>query len=324
MLDVPENLPQKALSPAHGTAVLRSVFQTLAYADVFDYPLTADEVYRYLTTENASFDEVTQALANDLLLSKVGEYYTLHGREEILETRQRREEVADQLWPKAARYGRIIAALPFVRMVAVTGSLAMNNTDRGNDIDFMIVTAPKYLWTCRALTLLVARLARLEGIRLCPNYLVTTNALALEEQSLYVAHELAQMVPLSGMEIYDEMRRLNDWMSDYLPNALTAPEMPQGVKLIQKRALQKVLEALFRLPFMAWFERWEMNRKIKRLSREQSSSFESYFSADVCKGHIDKHGENAVTALAVRLQETTTPVPAPKGRAGEVVTTDMQ
>jgi predicted nucleotidyltransferase len=288
--------------------LLRSVLHTLAYADVFDYPLTADQVYRYLPAANASFARVNQALAQDTLFSKVDDYYTLRGREEIVETRRARANVARQLWQKAARYGRILSTLPFVRMVAVTGSLAMNNTEAGKDIDFMIVTAPNYLWTCRALTLLVARLAKLEGVHLCPNYLVTTNALELQERSLYVAHELAQMIPLSGRETYAEMRRLNGWMTDYLPNALMAPEMPPGLKLVENHSvLQKVLEIFFRLPFVNWLEQWEMNRKIKRLSREQASSVESYFSADVCKGHIDRHGENVVTALAIRLREATDP-----------------
>jgi hypothetical protein len=316
VLDVPENVSKKAPLQTHGIIILRSVLQTLAYADVFDYPLSTDQVYRYLTASNATFEELTQALANNLLFSKVGDFYTLQGREEIVETRQRREEVARRLWPKAAGYGRIIASLPFVRMVAVTGSLAMNNTEPGRDIDYLIVTAPNHLWVCRALILLVARFARLEGVHLCPNYLVTTNALELQEHSLYVAHELAQMIPLFGRETYDEMRRLNGWTSDYLPNALKAPEMPPGVKLIQRRTgIQRALETIFRLPLFGWVERWEMNRKIKRLSREQSVSMESYFSADVCKGHIDRHGQNVVTALDVRLKEATDPQGGARGAA---------
>jgi hypothetical protein len=121
------------------------------------------------------------------------------------------------------------------------------------------------------------------------------------------------------------MRRLNGWMADYLPKALMAPVMPFGVERVQRHSgIQRVLETLFRFPLVNWFERWEMNRKIKRLSREQSLSFESYFSADVCKGHIDRHGENVVTALAARLQETTTHARAPEGGAGEVVNTEVQ
>jgi len=251
---------------------------------------------------SASLEEVTQALADETLFARVGEYYTLRGREGIVEARKQRAEIAKRLWPKAVRYGRIIASLPFVWMVAVTGSLAMNNTAEDKDVDYMIVTAPNRLWTCRALSLLVARFAKLEGVKLCPNYLVTTNALELKERSLYVAHELAQMVPLSGLEIYDEICHLNDWVNDYLPNASRAPMLPQVMKPEQNHSvIQRMLEVFFRLPFTNWLEAWEMKRKIARLTREQSSSFESYFSADVCKGHIDRHGENVVTALAVRV-----------------------
>src|SRR5215207_9589054 len=177
--------------------LLHSVLQTLVYADIFDYPLTAQEVYRYLTSGGASAEEVAGVLSNKTFFTRVGDYFTLHGREKIVETRKRRATIAAQLWPKAVRYGRIIARLPFVRMITVTGSLAMNNTQEEQDIDYMIVTAPGHLWTCRALSLLVARWAELEGVKLCPNYLVTTNALAFKERSLYVAHELTQMVPLS-------------------------------------------------------------------------------------------------------------------------------
>ena len=288
--------------------LLLSIFNTLAYADVFDYPLTADEVYRYLGVANASLEEITRKLTDTALFSNVENYYTLHGRQEIVKTRKQRAEVASRLWPKAARYGRMIASLPFVRMVAVTGSLAMDNTDEGKDIDYMIVTAPGHLWTCRAFSLLVARFARLEGVELCPNYLITTRALELEDHSLYVAHELAQMIPLSGMEFYGEMRRLNAWVSDYLPNSLRVPEMPHGVQLAHRHSfLKKVFETLFQLPFVNWFEKWEMNRKVARLKQEQNSSFESYFSADICKGHIHQHGESVVTALAVRMEKVTDP-----------------
>jgi hypothetical protein len=180
----------------------------------------------------------------------------------------------------------------------------MDNTDEGKDVDYMIVTAPNHLWACRALSLLVARFAKLEGVSLCPNYLVTTNALTLSERSLYVAHELVQMIPLSGMEIYDEMLRRNDWVYDYLPNALGMPELPRNVEQVNGQSLmQSILEVVFGLPFGTWFEKWEMNRKIKKLTREQSSSFESYFSTDVCKGHIDRHKQKTENAMEEKLKQ---------------------
>jgi hypothetical protein len=281
--------------------LLHSIFRTLAYSDVFDYPLTAGEIHRYLTATKASPEEIDRALAQEHLFTRVGDYFTLPGREEIVATRQRRFAVAKRLRPKAVRYGRILARLPFVRMVAVTGSLAMSNTDEGKDIDYMIVTVPGRLWMCRLLSLVVARVARLEGVSLCPNYLLTTRALKLEEHSLYVAHELAQMIPLSGMDVYREIFRRNRWVTDYLPNAAGQPERPSFGKPLQTPSfLQRVLEVFLSLPLGNWLEKWEMDRKIARLTREQSASSESYFSADVCKGHIDRHGEKIVTAFAVR------------------------
>jgi hypothetical protein len=281
--------------------LLHSIFHTLAYSDVFDYPLTAGEIHRYLTATKASPEEIDRALAQERLFTRVGDYFTLRGREGIVATRKRRLAVAKRLWPKAVRYGRIIARLPFVRMVAVTGSLAMNNTDEGKDIDYMIVTVPGRLWMCRLLALVVARVARLEGVSLCPNYLLSTNALELEEQSLYVAHELAQMIPLSGMDIYREIFCLNRWVTEYLPNVVGQPEMPSLGKPLQTPSfLQRALEVFLSLPIGNWLEKWEMDRKIARLTREQSASSESYFSADVCKGHIDGHGEKIVTAFTVR------------------------
>ena len=283
--------------------LLHSVFQTLAYADIFDYPFTAQEVYRYLPSGGATAEEVESALSNQTLFTQVGDYFTLRGREQIVETRKQRAAIAARLWPKAVRYGRIITRLPFVRMVAVTGSLAMNNTQAGQDIDYMIVTAPGHLWTCRALSLLVVRWAKLEGVKLCPNYLVTTNALAFKERSLYVAHELTQMVPLSGMDIYRQIWDLNLWIHDYLPNALQGSEVLHD--LIPEEGssfFQKVLEVPFRLPFATWLEKWEMGRKMERLTREQASSVESCFSSDICKGHIDRHRQKTENAIAETLE----------------------
>ena len=282
-----------------------AILHTLAYADVFDYPLTTDEIRHYLTGVKASTAEVADALGHlTSVVGREGVYYFLSGRGIIVATRKRRAEIASQLWPKAIRYGRAIASLPFVRMVTVTGSLSMNNTEYGKDIDFMIVTQSGYLWTCRAMTLVLARIARLEGVTLCPNYLVTENALELEEHSLYVARELAQMIPLSGMEVYERIRCLNSWMDKYLPNTQDVAQLPAGIRPIKTPFLfQRVMEFILKILPMNWFERWEMNRKIAKLSREQGASPEARFTADVCKGHVDRHGQKTEKAIREKLEQ---------------------
>ena len=83
------------------------------------------------------------------LLSRNGRYITLAGRESAIETRRHRAAVSSAYWGRAVRYGRLIGGMPFVRMVAVTGALAMDNL-ADEDIDYLIVTEPGRLWLCRA------------------------------------------------------------------------------------------------------------------------------------------------------------------------------
>src|SRR5262249_19710127 len=121
-----------------GGAVLeRAIVQTVAYADVFDYPLTADEIHRYLIGISAGRGNV-RALLNDghlpEALTRSGRYFTLAGRESAIEIRRGRAASAIEYWRHAVHYGRRMSHLPFVRMVAVTGALAMDNMADG-DID---------------------------------------------------------------------------------------------------------------------------------------------------------------------------------------------
>ncbi len=284
------------------TLLKQGVLQTLAYADVFEYPLAISEIHRYLSSHEALPGDVAAAVGNLLeagAVVRAGEWFALPGRQALAEVRLRREAVAVPLWRKALRYGRMIARLPYVRMVAVTGSLAMRNTEQGNDVDLMLVVVPGRLWTARALAVVVTRLAGLEGVRLCPNYVVTTDALEFRERSLYVAHEVAQMIPLAGSEIYERIRSLNGWTDDFLPNAKGAPQSPPELQR-SMHWQQRLESALSRLPIQ-WFEAWEMNRKIRKLSEQMPSNPEAYFSPDVCKGHADQHARRIEMLLRQRF-----------------------
>src|SRR5437016_7433376 len=205
--------PRLTARPA--AQIEQAALRTVAYADVFDYPLHALEVHRYLHGTAATM-EATEAALNrcsapgGALCSRDG-FYTLHGREGLIALRDRRAAVANRLWPAALTYGRSIAGLPFVRMVAVTGSLAWHNVDTGGDIDYLIVTDPGRLWLCRLLVALVRRAARRDGVKLCANYLISTRALAFAHRNLYTAYEVARMTPIAGLGMSRRLRRGNTW-----------------------------------------------------------------------------------------------------------------
>ncbi len=281
------------------SALHQAMLHTVRYADIFDYPLTAAEIHRYLGL-HATFETVQSALPGPLVRS--ADYYTLPGRAAIVSIRQRRQQIASARWPNAQRYGQLIARLPFVRMVAVTGSLAMDNVEASADLDYLIVTVPGRLWLCRALILLLGRFAALQGAQICPNYIVTQNALDFSPQNLYAAHELTQMVPLAGMDVYRQIRAANPWADNFLPNAGGSP--PRGLSLPQPESVAMGagwLEVLLSTRPVDWLEAWEMTRKIRKLRRQNGENPEASFSVDCCKGHTQRHGARTMQKVEGKL-----------------------
>src|SRR5438552_4459649 len=193
--------PPLRLAAPPAPQVEQAAIRAVAYADVFDYPLRAFEVHRYLHGTAATLEATELALARCSApggaLSHRDGCYMLRGRESLVAVRDRRAAIADRLWPAALTYARLIAGLPFVRMVAVTGSLAWHNVDAEADIDYLIVTAPDRLWVCRWLIVALGRAAQLDGVKLCINYLISTRALGFAHRNLYTAYEVARMTPLA-------------------------------------------------------------------------------------------------------------------------------
>lgn len=305
-----DNFPRGKKVKSHGMPGLstmeQAIVQTVAYVDMYDYPLTAGEIHRYLIGLPAALSEVEDAvntgrLANGFL-ERDGAYYFLPGRRSIVDVRLKREQASQRLWPEAVRYGQLAAALPYVNMVAVTGSLAVNNVDASADIDFLIVTQVGRLWMCRAMVILLVRLAARRGVGLCPNYFLSERSLRFDQQTLYTAHEIAQMIPIAGAATYHRMWAANPWVSEFLPNSEPLSQAT-GIQVWSLpgpvRSVRWLGEAALRLPPGGWFERWEMNRKVSRFSRQPS--METAFSADYCKGHFDDHSKQALDEFSVRL-----------------------
>ncbi|MBI3967159.1 MAG: hypothetical protein HY329_16115 [Chloroflexi bacterium] len=288
----------------HQPELERAIVQTVAYADVFDYPLTADEVHRYLVGVVASVDAVRAALTNGRLvpryLTSCDGYFALAGNARSVDARRRRAGVAARMWGPALYYGRVIAALPFVRFVAVTGALTMDNVEPDADVDYLIVTEPDRLWICRALVIALVRVAALRGDRICPNYFISERALLLSERSLFSAHEVAQMVPLANLDLYRKIRELNDWTDSYLPNAAGPPKQVP-VDAPRARRVCALAESGLRTSLGVRLERWEMSRKLRKFSRRPAQHAEAVFGPDWCKGHFDGHGQRVLDAFADRL-----------------------
>ncbi|MBN1641586.1 MAG: hypothetical protein JXA09_10145 [Anaerolineae bacterium] len=287
----------------------QAILQTVAYADVFDYPLSEPEVHRYLVSVPATLQEVqdvlrTRILPGGRLVAQDG-YVMLPGRQGLAAVRRARQEASSRMWHKGVRYGHAIARLPFVRMAAITGTLAVNNIERGADIDYLIVAAPHRVWLTRYMCLFLVYGGRLEQLTICPNYLISSDHLDQFSRSFYTAHELAQMVPVYGLEIYRKIVEANGWARAYLPNAFDVDRDLPVLRLGRlARAAKTSGERLLSGRLGDAWERRESRIKIARLTQEAAAcaTGAATFEPELCKGHLVDHGQQIRQAYVRRLE----------------------
>jgi hypothetical protein len=246
---------------------------------------------------------VTAALDEDPVLRsevrQTDDLVYLAGRDHLVEVRRERNAASAKLWQQARRYTTLIESLPFVRMVAVTGALAMNNARANDDIDLFILVQPGRLWMCRLLVLAVVKLAARHGTELCPNFLLSTDRLQLTAHNLYVAHEVAQLVPLNRGPWYDAFLDANAWVGGMLPNAFSGRRRVDATA--RESLLGRIGGAILSRRLFDPLERCEMDRKVRRLSaRLEREGGDTAFSADVCRGHFATHDVRILTAYRAR------------------------
>ena len=91
------------------------MWRTVAYGDIFSYPLTFSEIHRYLEGETMSQSNLQALLDQSKALAQRLEesdgYYCLRGRSALVDHRLQRESAARPLTRSAKRYASWIARL---------------------------------------------------------------------------------------------------------------------------------------------------------------------------------------------------------------------
>ncbi|HTK04025.1 MAG TPA: hypothetical protein VL500_00405 [Candidatus Eisenbacteria bacterium] len=216
----------------------RSLLATLAYFDLFDYPLTLAELLRFryrspseVSGAPCSAADVLAALEGPEFGTKDG-FWHLAGRDAVVGIRQRRFRLAEPKFARARRVARFLRTLPSVRLAAVCNSLALANADEESDIDMFVVTAPGTVWATRFIV--TAALAAL-GLRpdrhshadkVCMSFFVTENGQDLSRYALapddtYLLYWMATLVPLyDAGGAFGRFMAENAWVSRRLPGAV--------------------------------------------------------------------------------------------------------
>lgn len=208
--------------------MVSNILRTLVYADIFDYPLTASEIHHWLIKDQTLTEESGgMELIKKNLIQKTKSFYYLKGRKKIVSLRQKRFRFSQLKCKKVKKIVNFLKLIPFIKLIAITGALAMNNSDKNDDLDLMIITQKNRLWLTRLLVYLFffpfIRQSDRKKNRLCLNLWLDISELKVpqNQQSLFTAHEVCQIKPLLNRDnTYQKFLTVNLWVKFFLPNAV--------------------------------------------------------------------------------------------------------
>jgi hypothetical protein len=208
----------------------RAILKTLLYSNFFDYPLREEEIFKYLITDKkidkVLFHKILKRLKR--LVKSDKQFYFLFGRKELVRKRIDREEISLQKLKKAKNIINKLSLIPTIKLIGISGTLSMKNSESRDDIDIFVITQKGLVWTTRLLMIILlfilgayrTRNSKTYSDKICLNMLLDENFMKLEK-NLYIAHEIAQLVPVFEKDnAYKNFLQANKWVEEFMVNAL--------------------------------------------------------------------------------------------------------
>jgi len=211
------------------------VLLTLAYADQFNFPLKEEEIYRRLIKtflSKKSLKKILVGLERMGLVKYKNQLWKLNNGKAQVKVRLERARYSQKKWLEVDELLKTVSWIPWIKGVAVTGSLAVNNVTVDGDIDLMMVVAPRRLWLSRVLVSLSSLWAGKrrtwqgsEANSWCFNLWLDENSLSLShgKRNIYSAYEVCQARwILDRANVKKKFYQTNYWAKKILPNYFTS------------------------------------------------------------------------------------------------------
>ncbi|MCK4800317.1 hypothetical protein KAS31_05040 [Candidatus Parcubacteria bacterium] len=321
----------------------KQILATIVYYDILDYPLTGFEVFLYLIRINhkslqsggqAQILPIRRASTNHKLgdicdLLNTSEYlkkyvshkhgfYFLKNRTDIVQQRFDRKKLADQKWKRIMKIFWIMQVLPFMKMVLVSGSLAIGNSKKGSDIDLIIVAKKGRIWMVRTfVTLLtsvfgVRRHGNKTEDRICLNHYITDRSLQIPFESLYNAQSYLHLINIynskKDKKLFKDFQEENKWISKYAQNYKHS--RLESFRSIKKNRIFSFISKFFEFVFLGkignYFERKLSQIQSKRIKKDKlykESGGRITISNNQLEFHPSSHEANIIPEFNRRMKE---------------------
>lgn len=208
----------------------KAILKTLNYSDIFDYPLKDYEIHKWLIGRKATLRQIEKSLGRLRVKGKAGrvkDYYFLPNRNALAQKRKLREKQSANFLFKAKFLTWFLKAIPWLKLVGISGGLSMGNAGKKDDIDLILITSEQRIWLTRLLVIMIldllgarrkVKMKKVSG-KICPNILLEEDRLEQKNKDIFVAHEVLQMKVLWQRDgVYKKYLEDNNWAFKFLPN----------------------------------------------------------------------------------------------------------
>jgi hypothetical protein len=277
--------------------IKKDILAALTYYGLFNYPLKKGEIFIFLRQCNDmdEFETALNTLVEECIVFKIGNFYSLEDNPALAERRSRGNERASLLLKKAEKAAAIISYFPFVRGIAVSGSLSKYFADENADVDFFIITDSNRLWIARTF----------QEDLFCMNYFIDDSSLVIREKNIYTAIEISTVLPLRGTGIFEEFFEKNKWAKAFFPNKFQNFSSTNEIKknwlrlLVQRLLNNRMGDALDNYLMKLTSRRWQT-----KTVQGRTNSKGKPLSMDLGKHYSKPHPENFQKRLLVRYERS--------------------
>jgi hypothetical protein len=226
MSEIEQAMPLDSSTWLNNPAAVRDdLEQVFKISSWLSFPFTVDEVAEFfLPGLNLTGDQVKALFTDgeiDLPFILSDRYLLTDGSQSIASRAERRFQSTAKI-ESAARFATVLKRLvPWIEMIAVTGSVAYGSARKWDDIDLFMVTKRDRLWLSLFLSLTLARLGKLLRVRdadllsFCLSYVHDDLGFLQESsksKSPLFARELLKARPLVGVRKYKQILESNEWI----------------------------------------------------------------------------------------------------------------
>lgn len=278
------------------TDIQADILKTALYYDVFNYPLTKQELYQNHSYKVGSeeFQSGIENLVTQGFLFQTKEFYLLaNSPESNILKRLNGNDLANRMFPIARRNSLFIAKFPFVSGVNISGSLSKNYYDEQSDIDYFIITKANRLWLCRTIFILYYKtLSKKRKKHFCLNYFISEADLVINDKNPFVAKELAYLIPTVNKKTYQNLLENNSWYRAFYLNK--DEQSLVDCDTAQEPWYKRAFEFVFAGRFGNWIDSALLRMTLKHWQKKHETvskeDFELQFRSrkHVCKYHT--HG----------------------------------